>query len=429
MNIEQLYSLYLANGQKITTDSRKIEKGQLFFALKGENFDGNIYAKDSIQAGAKYAIVDDISLKGEKNMIYVEHVLKTMQDLALYHRKKLNIPLLAITGSNGKTTTKELIKEVLSKKFKVAYTKGNLNNHIGIPLTLLDIKAYEDVAIIEMGANHKGEIEEYCTYVEPNFGLICNIGKAHLEGFGGIEGIIKGKTELYRYLQKNNGIIFINKDDEILQNHSQGIKSVFYSIKKENEIQGKILPKDSGYLSISINESRSEIVIDTQLTGEYNAYNVLAAYTIGRFYEISQVDIKFAIEHYTPNNSRSQIIKKDSHTVIMDAYNANPSSMEVALINLSHYKTRKVAILGAMKELGDQQEKEHILIAQIAVDLKIDEIILIGIEFYKSSLLSNNISYFETTKEANLWYSNQIWNGETVLIKGSRSMALENILN
>lgn len=428
MGIENLYALYLASGQRITTDTRTISKGQIFFALKGENFNGNGFALEAIKRGARYAIVDDPKLKDEKNIIFVEDVLSTLQQLGLHHRRTLKIPIIAITGSNGKTTTKELIKEVLSVKFKVAFTKGNLNNHIGIPLTLLDIKAYDELSIVEMGANHVGEIEEYCTYVEPNYGLITNIGKAHLEGFGGIQGVIKGKTELYKYLAKTNGYLFVNLNDSLLVQESEKIKRIFYSIDIDSAYTGEILDTiDSEFLTIQVKDETISLNIQTNLTGDYNASNVMAAYCIGRYFDISPTDIKSAIEKYIPTNSRSQIIQLKNATIIKDAYNANPSSMEVALQNLAKNTRPKVAILGAMKELGTSSELEHQKIAELALELNIETVVLIGTEFSKIPLTSQ-IQYFATTKEAKDWFQNQVWNDEIILLKGSRGMALEQIL-
>lgn len=427
MEIEKLYGLFLANGQKITTDTRKIEKGQMFFALKGGNFDGNQYALEAIRQGASYAVIDDKSLKGQPRLIYVEDVLSTLQNLALYHRRIINVPIIAITGSNGKTTTKELIKEVLAKKFKVAYTKGNLNNHIGIPLTLLDIKVYEDISIVEMGANHQGEIASYCLYTEPNFGLITNIGKAHLEGFGGIEGVIKGKTELYKYIKSKNGKIFINTDDKILVENAIEINQLPYGSDENLPIHGNIVFNDSSFLTVAIKDDAMDLTIHSNLTGDYNLYNILVAYTIGRYFEIKPLDIKSAIESYIPTNSRSQLIQKRKLTIILDAYNANPSSMEVALNNLSTKKGRKIAILGAMKELGSSTETEHKYILNLAQNLNINEIIVIGEEFQRFGKI-DKITYFNTTSEAKIWFKKQVWDDEVVLIKGSRGMTLEKIL-
>lgn len=382
MTIEKLYIVFLAQGQKITTDTRRIEQGQIYFALKGVNFDGNKFAQEALNQGAKYAVVDDEALAGNQGMILVEDVLSTLQQLALYHRRKLNLPVIAITGSNGKTTSKELIREVLSTKFKVACTKGNLNNHIGIPLTLLDIKAYEDISIVEMGANHQGEIAAYCNYTEPNFGVITNIGKAHLEGFGGIEGVIKGKTELYRYLANNlNSKIFINADDYILAKHTSNLLQILYGTNPVLPIHGKILVDNSDNLSVSIYEADTTYLIRTKLAGDYNLYNVLLAFSIGRYFEIDAVKIVQALESYQPSNSRSQIIKSGDTTIILDAYNANPSSMEVALFNLAKFEGKRIAILGAMKEMGNHSEEEHKNILELALNLNINIIVAIGIEF------------------------------------------------
>jgi len=427
MNIDKLYILFLAQGQKITTDTRKIEKGQLFFALKGANFDGNKFALEALNQGARYAIVDDKRYEGEKNVIYVANVLETLQKLALHHRRTLNTPIIAITGSNGKTTTKELIKEVLAKKFKVAYTKGNLNNHIGIPLTILDIKAYEDISIVEMGANHQGEIESYCTYTEPNFGLITNIGRAHLEGFGGIEGVIKGKSELYKYIKATNGRIFINIDDATLLQQGESIQQIPYGTDANLPTHGNIISDKSQSLSVRIKDEQNHFEIHSNLTGDYNLYNILAAYTIGRYFEISPKDIIQAIESYEPSNSRSQILTMENHTIILDAYNANPSSMEVALLNLSKQNGRKIAILGAMKELGKYTEAEHLRILEKSIKLDINEIVAVGAEFQLGEKFEK-VTYLNTTEEAREWYQQQEWDNETVLIKGSRGMALEKIL-
>ena len=428
MTIEKLYIVFLAQGQKITTDTRRIEQGQIYFALKGVNFDGNKFAQEALNQGAKYAVVDDEALAGNQGMILVEDVLSTLQQLALYHRRKLNLPVIAITGSNGKTTSKELIREVLSTKFKVACTKGNLNNHIGIPLTLLDIKAYEDISIVEMGANHQGEIAAYCNYTEPNFGVITNIGKAHLEGFGGIEGVIKGKTELYRYLANNlNSKIFINADDYILTKHTSNLLQILYGTNPVLPIHGKILDDNSGNLTVSIYEADTTYLIRTQLAGDYNLYNILLAFSIGRYFEIDAVKIVQALESYQPSNSRSQIIKSGDTTIILDAYNANPSSMEVALFNLAKFEGKRIAILGAMKEMGNHSEEEHKNILELALNLNINIIVAIGIEF-SEVISSKTIQYFETTEEAKNWYKQQKFGRDTILIKGSRGMALEKIL-
>lgn len=428
MNIDNLYIKFLAQGQRITTDTRHIQSGQIFFALKGANFDGNLYALEALNKGVKYAVVDDKNLEGKPGIIVVENVLESLQQLALYHRRRLNIPVIAITGSNGKTTSKELIREVLAARFKVACTKGNLNNHIGIPLTLLDIKAYEDISIVEMGANHQGEIAEYCTYTEPNFGVITNIGKAHLEGFGGIDGVIKGKTELYRFLEKNtNNKIFINVDDSILAQHTGSLYTIGYGTDENLSIYGKLLNSHTEYLEVAVYEDGKVHTIRTQLTGDYNLYNVLLAYNIGRYFEIDPQKIIYALESYQPSNSRSQILKKGKLTIVLDAYNANPSSMDVALKNLSKFDGKKIAIIGAMKEMGEYSNQEHSKILQLALSLKIDTIVAVGIEFAEV-IPEKSILYFENTHDAKKWYGSQKFSNETILIKGSRGMALEKIL-
>ena len=429
MTIEQLYILFLAQGQRITTDTRKIEKGQIFFALKGLNFDGNTYALDAIAQGARWAVVDDKALDGKDNVILVDDVLTTLQELALFHRRKLQVPIIAITGSNGKTTSKELVKEVLAKKFKVAFTKGNLNNHIGIPLTLLDIKAYEDIAIIEMGANHIGEIASYCNYVEPDFGVITNIGKAHLEGFGGIEGVLKGKTELYRHIESKQGQLFVNTDSAQLMENSQSCSRILYGSTDDALYRGNISNNQgSEFLHMTLLDDSSAVSVQTNLAGDYNASNISLAFAIGRYFDISYKDIKEAIEAYKPTNSRSQIVQADNHTIILDAYNANPSSMAVAIQNLAKHDCPTVAILGAMKELGESTAIEHEAIVRQAIDLNIGQIILVGKEFKSCSNLHSIITYFEETEAARVWYQNQTWAGQAILIKGSRGMALEKIL-
>lgn len=430
MTIDQIYAYFLTCGQKITTDSRHIEKGQIFFALKGPSFDGNTFALEALRLGARFAVVDQEDLAGQHGIIYVSDVLTTLQELALFHRRQLNIPIIAITGSNGKTTSKELIREVLKQKFKVAYTQGNLNNHIGVPLTLLSIKAYEDIAIIEMGANHVGEIASYCTYTEPNYGVITNIGKAHLEGFGGIEGVIKGKTELYRDIASRNGLLFVNKDDKILNEKSQGIRCEYYSTSSIANISGKIITNPShNYLCVNIQDHEEQMIIETHLTGDYNLSNILCAYTIGRFFDIPMEAIQAGIDGYMPTNHRSQVISFGSYQVIMDAYNANPSSMHVALENLAKKSGRKIAIIGAMKELGDEANAEHLNIVSLVDQLQIDLAIFVGTEYEQAAKKYPQYAYVTGYQDAKTWMDNQILMDSTILIKGSRGMTLEKILD
>jgi UDP-N-acetylmuramoyl-tripeptide--D-alanyl-D-alanine ligase len=424
MNIEELYTKF-NECTNVSTDTRNIVGGEMFFALKGESFDGNHYAQFAKEKGAKYCVVDNPEIaKLNHDFILVEDVLASLQELAFFHRKKMNIPIIAITGSNGKTTTKELVHAVLSQKYKTAYTKGNLNNHIGIPLTLLDIKKSDELSIVEMGANHQKEIESYCKYTAPNFGLITNIGKAHLEGFGGIEGVLKGKTELYNFLKSTEGKIFINMDESKLVNTSDGIASITYSANFSDAfVFGTIVQKDT-YLSVKF----ENLVIHTNLTGDYNLYNVLSAICIGKYFGVENESIKLAIENYFPTNSRSQVVAKYENNWILDAYNANPSSMEVSIINLSAQKGTKIAFLGAMKELGEYAAAEHEQIVLKAISLGIESIILVGKEF-ESLSQKYNLPYFETSEDARFWFWNQNIKDSTILLKGSRLIALEKIFN
>ena len=422
MNIDELY-LKFNECNKVSTDTRNIVGGEMFFALKGDSFDGNQYALSAKEKGAKYCVVDNPEIaKLNQDFILVEDVLVSLQSLAFFHRKKMNIPIIAITGSNGKTTTKELVHAVLSQKYKTAYTKGNLNNHIGIPLTLLDIKATDEISIVEMGANHQKEIESYCKYTAPNYGLITNIGKAHLEGFGGIEGVLKGKTELYDFLRFSNGKIFLNIDESKLVNSSDKIESISYSANfSEAFVYGTNAHKET-FLSVNFDN----FIINTNLTGDYNLYNVLSAICIGKYFGIENESIKIAIENYFPTNSRSQVVAKYDNNWILDAYNANPSSMEVSIINLAAQKGSKMAFLGAMKELGEYGAEEHEQIVLKAISLGIDSIILVGKEF-ESLSQKFKLTYFETSEDARIWFWKQHIKDFTILLKGSRLIALEKI--
>lgn len=422
MHIEELYNKFL-ECSRISTDTRNIRGGELFFALKGPSFDGNQYAESAFGLGAKYCVVDNEEIaKQNSAFIHVDDVLQTLQQLALFHRKKMNIPIIAITGSNGKTTTKELVHAILSQKYKTAYTKGNLNNHIGIPLTLLEIQSTDEISIIEMGANHQKEIESYCEYTRPDYGLITNIGKAHLDGFGGIEGVLKGKTELYNFLKSAHGKVFVNAEEKKLVEAATQMHAIFFSSVDQNAyVFGKIEKQDT-FLRIEY----EGISIQSNLTGSYNLYNILSAICIGKFFGVELEQIKRAIECYFPTNSRSQVVEKYGNKWILDAYNANPSSMEVSLSNLAMQIGYRVAFLGAMKELGVYSYQEHEHIIQKAIALKIEKIILVGKEF---ELLGKeyNLSYFENSEQAHKWFWNQNIKNATILLKGSRLIALEKI--
>ena len=429
MDLEVLYKYYLECRQLIFTDTRKILSGGIYFALKGDSFDGNLFAEDALIKGAKYVVVDnkEIANKIGSQAILEENVLNTLQELAKFHRLRLNIPIIAITGSNGKTTTKELLYSVLSQKFKTACTKGNLNNHIGIPLTLLDIKPTDEISIVEMGANHQKEIESYCKYVLPNYGIITNFGKAHLEGFGGIEGVIKGKSELYDDLKHRNGIVFFNSNDSIASKIVSGLKLKAFDFSLFDSSSYLYGTEVSRYEMAALEIPEWSIEIKSNLTGTYNLNNILAAICVGKFFEIDKMLIKNGIESYIPNNSRSQIQKIGSNTWILDAYNANPSSMEVAINNLQLFKGSKLAILGAMMELGEFSEAEHYKIAELASKCKLDKVILVG-DYFKNAATQFGFFYAENAVEAKVLFEKLNVEDATILLKGSRSIVLEKII-
>jgi UDP-N-acetylmuramoyl-tripeptide--D-alanyl-D-alanine ligase len=446
VQIEDLYIAYLAS-TGITTDTRNISEGNIFFALKGDKFNANEFAEEALNKGAAYVVIDELINLGwkekyDERLILVEDVLETLQQLAGYHRQQLKCPVLAITGSNGKTTTKELVAAVVSKKYKTYATKGNLNNHIGIPLTLLSIKSDVQFAVIEMGANHRHEIEGYCEYVKPDFGLITNIGKAHLEGFGGLEGVAKGKSELYDYLSANGGKVFANADDEII------MKNLLERFKRTDDVipygtsdatdrlivQTSALVISTGEtLSIRVPDGPDSLEIHSQLVGNYNFPNVLAAVCIGRYFNVPDADIKTAIENYIPSNSRSQKIVQGSNTIILDAYNANPSSMMEALKNFEKINTQnKVAIIGQMMELGEYAEAEHRKIVEVATATNWQHVkkVFVGDGFKAVVRLTSdpNTLWFEKTDEVKQWFSQQHFQNAAILIKGSRKNELEKIL-
>lgn len=427
MKIRELYSAFCtSNG--VSTDTRSITKNQIFFALSGENFNGNEYASMALSKGAKLVVIDedkkDIAV--DKKFI-VKDVLESLQELASFHRSQLTIPILAITGSNGKTTTKELIRAVLSAKYRTFATKGNLNNHIGVPLSLLSISEKDEIAIIEMGANHVGEIASYCSWINPTHGLITNIGKAHLEGFGGVAGVIEGKTELYKNLLKNDGVAFYNSDDTVLSFESSNLsRRVTYGKNKMADYSAEII-ESTGLL---IMEYRGRDVY-TNLSGAYNFYNILASIAIGMYFKVPVDIVIHALSSYQPNNNRSQSVTKSNIRYILDAYNANPSSVEVALKNLSVQinKGKKVAILGDMYELGENELQEHQNIILKAVDLKIDKIICVGEKFYSFKKEFKEVVFYKTTEIAKQGYLSELSIGDLVLVKGSRAMHLETLLD
>ena len=431
MQIEDIYKIY-QQYPSVQTDTRKLKKDDLFFALKGPNFNGNLFAKQAIEMGAAYVFADEKISRGNNQIIQTKNVLETLQNLAKFHRKQFNItsenksriPFIAITGSNGKTTTKELLHEVLTTTYKTYTTAGNLNNHIGVPLTILKIGTDAEIAVIEMGANHLKEIESYCEYAMPTHGLITNIGKAHLEGFGSVDNVKKGKGELFKYLRNNNGTAFVNSDDAAVVQLSKDLnKKIFYGSSGKN-LHGKIIKSDP-FPKIQI-EGTHPFNIKTKLAGIYNFSNVLAAVCIGRYLNIDDDKIKLAIENYTPSNSRSQLIQQNSNTIILDAYNANPGSMKAAIENFAAMEgNKKVLLLGSMMELGTESEKEHRGLISLIEKYKWQNVVLVGKNFNN---LDHKYIKYDTALEVRDWLHNQHLENAQILIKGSRSMQMEKVL-
>ena len=424
MSIDQLYEIY-KQYPSVQTDTRKLKSGDIFFALKGDNFNGNEFAKNAIASGAIYAVIDEREFEIKNKTILVDDVLTALQQLAKHHREQFKIPFLAITGSNGKTTTKELIHAVLSSTLKTYTTDGNLNNHIGVPLTILKIKSDADIAVIEMGANHQKEIASYCTYTLPTHGLITNCGKAHLEGFGGTAGVKKGKAELFDFLREEKGTAFVMWDYDYLQEMSKGISSIIKYGSSLADIEGTAVKSDP-YLSVAITKGSDAGTINTQLVGNYNLPNVLAAVAIGKYFKVSDEKIKTALENYIPSNSRSQLIEKGSNKIILDAYNANPSSLKLAIENFSNIKAdNKVLMLGAMAELGNESLNEHKFIVDVINQYQWKNVVLVGGDFLE---IKHPYISFNTSKEAKEWLDNQNFENTYFLIKGSRSIKMENVL-
>ena len=424
MKIEHIHNLFLSCNS-VCTDTRKIQKDAIFFALKGNRFNGNIYAKQAIEKGAKYVIIDDEQYKTSTKTIVVNNCLKALQELATFHRNYLNIPIIALTGSNGKTTTKELINAVLSEKYNTTATVGNLNNHIGLPLTLLSMDKHTEIGIVEMGANHLKEIQFLCNIAKPNYGYITNFGKAHLEGFGNIKGVIKGKSEMYDYLTTNNKTIFVNTNDAI-QVEKTKMMSIFSFGNTNSTSNVKIdFAKAKPFVICSYNKHR----IQSQLIGDYNFNNIAAAITIGNYFNVEDLAIKKAIENYVPTNNRSQITQKGTNKIILDAYNANPSSMAAALYHFEKQSSpSKIAILGDMFELGNEAKKEHQNIVDLALQLNINQTLFIGENFYLTNIKSKKASKFNSFDDFKKKLNPTQIKNSILLIKGSRAMALERIL-
>ncbi|OXG09618.1 UDP-N-acetylmuramoyl-tripeptide--D-alanyl-D-alanine ligase [Flavobacterium araucananum] len=424
MSIQDIHNLFL-QCKSVSIDTRKIEKDSMFFAIKGENFDANTFAARAVELGALFVIIDNAAYTIGDRTILVENSLETLQELAKFHRAYLKLPIIALTGSNGKTTTKELINVVIVKKYKTKATVGNLNNHIGVPLTLLSFTKETEIGIVEMGANHKKEIEFLCEIAQPDYGYITNFGKAHLEGFGGVQGVIEGKSEMYQYLAKKDKLAFVNLEDPIQVERSAGIKAFTFG---ENN--------DSVDLNIKSVKANPFVVIEydnfsveSHLIGLYNANNINAAVAMGHYFKVAEKDIKEAIENYVPENNRSQLLRIDSNQIILDAYNANPSSMAVAITNfLQLENNNKIMILGDMFELGDESPQEHKLIVDSLSNQEKSICYLIGKSFYENKVEKDNIHFFETFDAFATYLKTIHFNENTILIKGSRGMALERTL-
>ena len=423
MSIIDLYDLFIHNPQ-ITTDSRNCPKGSIFFALKGDKFDGNQYAGKALASGCVYAVIDNPDYYIGERTILVDNVLKTLQQLAHHHRKVLGLPIIGITGTNGKTTTKELLAAVLSTKFNLLYTEGNFNNHIGVPLTLLRLTHDHEMAVIEMGASHPGDIKELVDIVHPNYGIITNVGRAHLEGFGSFEGVIRTKGELYDYIRRSKGKIFIKKENEYLQSIAKGIEQITYGNGDDAFASGQVVSCDP-FLVFNWKQQGKLHTVETHMIGSYNLDNVLAAVAIGRFFKIPAERISRAIAAYEPTNNRSQFKKTENNELIIDAYNANPSSMKVALDNFITMPVQpKAIILGDMRELGPTSDELHAEVVEQIKKGQFDKVFLCGEYFSK---VGKEFSPFATTEAMVEELRKQPLKGYHILIKGSHSMGLEKL--
>ena len=424
MELEQIHQLFLKSSG-VSTDTRNIAKNALFFALKGANFNGNTFANHALESGAKYVVIDEVVNPANERFILVDNVLETLQALANFHRKYLGLPIIALTGSNGKTTTKELIHAVLKSHFKTVATVGNLNNHIGVPLTLLCMTADTEIGIVEMGANHAKEIARLCEIAQPNMGYITNFGKAHLEGFGSEAGVIKAKSELYDYLKANSGLIILNSEDAKQVDQVGAYDNVYtFSASLDTAVNVK-LTSTHPFLSVALKETG----VKTNLVGAYNFYNIASALAIGTYYKLTPLQLKKGIEAYLPANNRSQIIKQNSNAILLDAYNANPSSMDVALENFKGIQSQnKLAILGDMFELGATSAKEHLAVVNQAISTKDCSFYFVGSHFFNHKTEHPNLLFFETFQNLQVHLKKTVISNTSILIKGSRGMALERVL-
>ncbi len=425
-SIENIYSVFLKS-RHVSTDSRTVSKGDLFFALKGPSFNGNQYAENALKKGAVAAMIDEAQFQKSENCLLVSDTLETLQQLARHHRRQLAIPVIAIAGSNGKTTTKELVNAVLQTRYQVFATQGNYNNEIGVPLTLLRFTQQTQIGVVEMGARQRGDIRVLCDIAEPTHGLITNTGKDHLETFKTLENTLKTNAELYEYLSKVKGIAFVNSADEALMQESNSVPHrITYGNSADAEHTG-IVEAAFPYLKISCHHEKKELSISTQLTGIYNLENILAAVAVGRHFNVADENIKSAIEGYAPSNNRSQIIRQNSNTIILDAYNANPSSMKAALENLAAIQSEnKVAILGDMLELGEASHDEHQEIVEQIKKMRLTQAVLVGEEFGK--IIDSGCLHFPDAAETKKWFFQTHFENTAILLKGSRMIGLERVL-
>lgn len=424
---DEIYARF-CHRMRIATDSRHVEKGAIFFALKGDNFDGNQFALSAVENGACCAVVDDPGLPEHPQLLKVGNVLHALQQLANHHRKQMKATVIGITGSNGKTTSKELIAAVLSKKFNTLYTSGNLNNHIGVPLSLLRIKPGTEMAVIEMGANHQGEIAQLSRIAEPDFGLITNIGKAHLEGFGGLSGVINAKSELYAYIDDHGGKVFVSADNELLMTLSANINRFTYGQSNQSNVYGELVASDP-FLAFVWDFQNKQSMVQTQLIGNYNFENLMAAVAVGCFFEVSPDAINEALATYKPQNSRSQLLTTTKNRVVMDAYNANPVSMAAAISSFDKICGKKsLLILGDMLELGAESDHEHAQILVLLTDLDFKNVLLVGPHFGHVFSGDDDWRHFPSTTQLVHFLQENQYKGYDILLKGSRGMQMEKCL-